>query len=77
MLKKLRRDGIMANLHYASVPRLQYYRLLGKRAFLDCPLAEKYAASALSLPIFPGMSSKNQYYILKKAKRHLLSNSRH
>jgi len=77
MLKKLRRDGIMANLHYASVPRLQYYRLLGKKAFSDCPLAEKYAASALSLPIFPGMSSKNQSYILKKAKRHLPSNSRH
>ena len=54
----LRREGILANLHYLSVPRFQFYlKKKGKRLF-RCPQAENFARREISLPIFPKM--KNQ-----------------
>lgn len=54
----LRREGILANLHYLSVPRLQFYlKKKGKRLF-RCPQAKKFAQREISLPIFPKMKNE-------------------
>jgi len=56
---ELRRQGIGVNLHYLPVHLQPYYRALGFREGL-CPEAEAYGASALSLPLFPIMTERQQ-----------------
>lgn len=55
----LRAAGIGVNLHYIPVHLQPYYRALGFAPGY-CPEAEKYACSALSLPLFPKMTEGQQ-----------------
>jgi dTDP-4-amino-4,6-dideoxygalactose transaminase len=55
----LRASGIGVQLHYSPVHLQPYYRDLGF-AEGQFPEAEGYAKSALSLPLFPGLSSTDQ-----------------
>ncbi len=52
---ELRAVGIGVNLHYMPVYLQSYYRQLGFQPGL-CPEAERYAAGAISLPLFPGLA---------------------
>jgi UDP-4-amino-4,6-dideoxy-N-acetyl-beta-L-altrosamine transaminase len=52
----MRAAGIGVQLHYSSVHLQPYYRALGF-AEGQFPEAEAYAISAISLPIFPGLTS--------------------
>jgi UDP-4-amino-4,6-dideoxy-N-acetyl-beta-L-altrosamine transaminase len=55
----LREVGIGVQLHYSSVHLQPYYRALG---FMEgqFPEAEAYASSAITLPLFPGLSAVDQ-----------------
>ena len=55
----LRALGIGVQLHYTPVHLQPYYRALG---FTEgqYPEAEAYAKSAISLPLFPGLSVTDQ-----------------
>ena len=55
----LRAAGIGVQLHYSAVHLQPYYRALGfaEGQFLE---AEAYASSAISLPLFPGLSALDQ-----------------
>ena len=55
----LRAAGIGVQLHYSAVHLQPYYRAL---AFAEgqFPEAEAYASSAISLPLFPGLSALDQ-----------------
>ena len=55
----LRAAGIGVNLHYIPVYLQPYYRELGFAPGL-CPEAERYYASAISLPMFPTLSEGEQ-----------------
>lgn len=55
----LRAAGIGVQLHYSPVHLQPYYRRLGFREG-DFPMAEAYATSALSLPLFPGLTLDDQ-----------------
>lgn len=62
--KYLERRGIESLIHYPIPPHLsEAYRYLGKRVG-DYPIAEKYADEVLSLPIYNGMTEKEQNYII-------------
>ena len=50
----LRAAGIGVQLHYTPVHLQPYYRRLGFREG-DFPVAEAYASSAISLPLYPGL----------------------
>jgi UDP-4-amino-4,6-dideoxy-N-acetyl-beta-L-altrosamine transaminase len=55
----LRAAGIGVNLHYIPVYRQPYYERMGfQRA--DFPEAERYYAEAITLPIFPGLTERQQ-----------------
>jgi len=58
VLGQLRREGILANLHYLSVPRFQFYLKKKNKIPFRCPQAEIFVQREISLPIFPKM--KNQ-----------------
>lgn len=55
----LRAAGIGVQLHYSPVHLQPYYRAMGFREG-QFPAAEAYASSAISLPLFPGLSLDNQ-----------------
>lgn len=61
---KLRAEGIGVNLHYIPVYRQPYYRRSGSFGPAYCPEAEAYYAEAISLPLYIGLSSEQQDYIV-------------
>lgn len=64
LFRRLRETGIFVNLHYIPIYRQPYYSTLG---FLpkNYPEAEKYYREAISIPIFPGLSNKDQSYVVE------------
>lgn len=68
VLIKLRAAGIGAQVHYIPVYRHVYYEKLGYKQGL-CPDAETFAASEISLPIFPGLSAADQAKVAGTLKR--------
>lgn len=65
----LRAAGIGVQLHYSPVHLQPYYRTLGFKEG-DFPEAELYSSSAISLPIFPGLSEQEQSRVVR-ALEHL------
>lgn len=61
--ESLRADGILVNLHYIPVYRQPVYEALG---FSEgcCPEAERYYSEAISLPMYPGLTSAEQDQVL-------------
>jgi dTDP-4-amino-4,6-dideoxygalactose transaminase len=53
---RLKARGISVNLHYIPIPMHPYYSRLGFRS-ADFPEAEAYYAEAISLPMFPTLTS--------------------
>jgi dTDP-4-amino-4,6-dideoxygalactose transaminase len=59
LIGHLRRDGILANLHYLSVPRFRFYLKKNNKGFFPCPVAAKLAQREISLPIYPRMKPQS------------------
>lgn len=53
---RLRQEGVLVNVHYRPIYRQSYYAKLEKYSVDNYPGAEAYYKSALSLPIFPGLT---------------------
>jgi UDP-4-amino-4,6-dideoxy-N-acetyl-beta-L-altrosamine transaminase len=68
ILVKLRAAGIGAQVHYIPVYRHVYYEKLGYKPGL-CPNAEAFAASEISLPVFPKLSAADQAKVATTLKR--------
>lgn len=63
----LRQAGIGVNVHYIPVHTQPYYRRLGFKPE-DFPNALRYYDSALSLPLYYGLTDEQQQYIIEKIK---------
>jgi UDP-4-amino-4,6-dideoxy-N-acetyl-beta-L-altrosamine transaminase len=61
---RLRSLGVLVNLHYIPVYRHPYYERMGFTKDL-CPNAEQYFTSALSIPIYPGLSEAQQTTVIE------------
>ena len=59
VFEAMRAAGLGVQLHYTPVHLHPYYRSLG---FIESqyPEAEKYSKSAISLPLFPGLTNEEQ-----------------
>lgn len=55
--ERLRADGLGVQVHYVPVYRHPYYQSLGYRSG-QCPRAEEFYASSVSLPIYPAMTGQ-------------------
>lgn len=63
VFEALRGAGIGVNVHYIPVYRQPYYRdRYGDNA--GCPAAERYYASALTLPLHPGLADEEQGHVV-------------
>jgi len=68
----LRSAGIGVQLHYSPVHLQPYYRALGF-AEGQFPEAEAYASTAISLPLFPGLTESDQVHVLNSLRESLLA----
>jgi UDP-4-amino-4,6-dideoxy-N-acetyl-beta-L-altrosamine transaminase len=59
----LRAAGIGVNLHYIPVYRQPYYERQGFKPGY-CPVAERYYAEAISLPMYPGLTEAQQQTVV-------------
>lgn len=65
VFERMRADGIGVNLHYIPVYRHPYYECIGYN-FEDFPQAERYYAEAISLPIYPGLTSEQRAEVVRR-----------
>ena len=70
IFEALRADGIGVNVHYMPVHLQTVYRGLGFKPG-DCPEAEAYYASALTIPLFGVMTDAEQDSVIEALKRAL------
>jgi len=70
----LRENNIYAQVHYIPVHLQPYYKKLGWKKG-DFPIAENYYEHALSLPMFPSLTDKEQDYVIEKVLEFLSKQS--
>lgn len=63
LFKALRAAEIGVNVHYIPVHLQPYYRQFGFQAG-QFPHAEKYYSQAITLPLYPTLSAKDQEYVI-------------
>lgn len=61
----LHENGIYAQVHYAPVHLMPYYREQGNQMG-DLPVVEEYYRHCLSLPMFPTLTEEEQEYVIEK-----------
>lgn len=71
VFNELREAGIGVNVHYIPVHLQPYYNRLGFKKG-DFPEAEKYYEEAITLPLFPTLTEKQQDYIINQLNKILL-----
>jgi dTDP-4-amino-4,6-dideoxygalactose transaminase len=71
---RMREAGILVNVHYIPVHLQPYYRDLGFEPG-DFPEAERYYENALTLPLFPGLTSEQQSYISETLRSAVLAHA--
>ncbi len=60
----LRKKGIGVNVHYIPIHMHPFYRSIGFKKG-DFPNTESYYNSAISLPIYPSLKKKDQFFVIK------------
>ena len=65
---RLRAHGIGVQVHYLPVYLHPYYAALGYRKG-QCPNAERYSFSALSIPLFPRITKQEQVFVARTLKK--------
>lgn len=67
----MRAAGILVNLHYIPVHLQPYYQKIGFKAG-QFPQAEQYYKEAISIPMFPTMTAKQQEKVVTELRELLL-----
>lgn len=70
VFERLRAAGVGVNVHYLPVHLQPDYRRLGF-APGHCPVAEDYAARAITLPLYPGLTELEQDRVVEQLKEAL------
>ena len=60
--------GVLVNVHYIPIHTQPYYQKMGFR-WGDFPNSEHYYKTAMSIPMFPTLSKKDQAYVVDALKR--------
>jgi UDP-4-amino-4,6-dideoxy-N-acetyl-beta-L-altrosamine transaminase len=63
LINFLNKQNIIAQVHYIPVHLMPYYRQLGWEDDA-LPLAENYYKNCLSIPMYPTLTKKQQYYVI-------------
>lgn len=71
VMNRLRAKGIGTQVHYIPVHLQPYYRHLGNTGYGHLPQAESYYAKALSLPMYPNLTSQDIERVVDELARAL------
>lgn len=71
VFEALRAQGIGVNLHYIPIHTQPYYQRMGFKIG-DFPEAERYYTEAISLPMFPLLTEKQQDQVVQALARELI-----
>lgn len=63
----LRAEGVLAQVHYAPLHLMPYYRQFGWEEG-SLPVVEEYYRHCLSLPMFPALTDEEQQYVIDNIK---------
>ena len=66
----LRGAGVLVNVHYIPIHLQPHYLRMGFKAG-DFPNAEAYYGTAISLPLYAGLTESEQDYVISKLKEYL------
>ena len=72
-LKYLNVNKIGGGVHYRSVTNMKNYKSLFNWNKKTCPNAYEIGNNIVSLPLYPGLSSIDQKYIIRKVKKFIES----
>ncbi|NLM05914.1 MAG: UDP-4-amino-4,6-dideoxy-N-acetyl-beta-L-altrosamine transaminase [Tissierellia bacterium] len=64
----LKSKNVGVNVHYIPVYKLPYYQKLGYKDF-QCPNAEEYYETAITIPLFPKMTDEEVAYVIEQVKK--------
>ena len=67
IFRKMRKKGIGVNLHYIPIHTQPYYSRMGFKKG-DYPVAENYYKRAISLPMYPSLTKKEQDFVIKNLR---------
>jgi dTDP-4-amino-4,6-dideoxygalactose transaminase len=65
VFESMRAAGIGVNVHYIPIHTQPYYERLGFRRG-DFPISERYYSRAISIPLFPAMTTEQQEFVVQK-----------
>lgn len=65
VIEKLREAGIGTSVHYRPLHRMTYWAETSVRVGETFPVADRHFDRTLTLPLFPGMSSAEQGYVIQ------------
>ena len=65
---ELKKNDILANLHYIPVHRHPYYENLGFKKN-DFPIAEKLHQEIISIPMYPAIQDEHQEYVVETLRK--------
>ena len=70
LFQAMQEAGIGVNVHYRPIYRQPYYESMG---FMEgyCPVAEQYYSEAMTLPLFPTMTTSEQDFVIETLCRHV------
>ncbi|WP_423187061.1 UDP-4-amino-4,6-dideoxy-N-acetyl-beta-L-altrosamine transaminase [Alishewanella sp. d11] len=66
----LRQQGVAGHLHYIPIYLQPYYQQLGFKAGY-CPQAEVYYQQAVTLPLFPGLTTNEQQIVVNTLQQYI------
>lgn len=72
IFESMRNQGIGVNLHYIPVHTQPYYQKIGFKQG-DFPESEQYYAEAMSLPMYAGLTDREQDQVVEALKKSLVS----
>jgi UDP-4-amino-4,6-dideoxy-N-acetyl-beta-L-altrosamine transaminase len=68
VFESLRASGVGVNVHYIPIHTQPYYEAMGFRRG-DFPIAESYYAGAISLPVYPTLSEREQDVVISALRK--------
>lgn len=68
LFEQFRTAGVLVNIHYIPIYRQPYYKNIGFKKDEFCE-AEKYYQEAISIPIFPTLTIKEQHKVISIIKK--------
>ena len=76
LLKYLKKNNIHCQLHYIPIFEHPFHSINEKKKFTDYPNTMKFYASALSLPMYFGLKSSEQKFVIEIINRRITNVNR-